>query len=59
MTLVAAVESAIDLSVVEDSQCKRVRQVADIVLRPARQTAVQNAILLYWNIQCLHSDHVT
>ena len=59
VALVAAEQPAIDLGVIEDSQCERVRQIADVVLRPARQTAVQCAVLLYRHVQRLHSDHVT
>ena len=58
MALVTAVQSSVDLGVEKHSQCERVRQVTDVVLRPARQTTVQSAVLLYRNIQCLHSDDV-
>lgn len=59
VTFVAAVESSVDLGVEEHSQRERVRQITDVVLRPARQTTVQTAVLLYRNVQCLHADDVT
>ena len=59
MALVAAIQSAVDLGVEEDSQSERVRQVSDVVLGPARHIAIQSTVLLHRHVQRLHSDHVT
>jgi len=56
---VTAKESTIDLCVVEDTQCERVRQVRGVVFSPVSHTAVQLTVLLNRYIHRLHPDHLT
>jgi len=59
VALVAAVQPAVDLGVVEDAQRERVHKVSGVVLRPASHAAVQCTVLLYRHVHALHPDHVT